>query len=401
MEHGKLSSVLESTRSIPNVSKSRPTSWRGYFHHRPIEPTWKPSFFQIRPIAGILALSIAVCCPIAALAILLVSDRQSIDSWPVQPAVYLAIIAALMNTALQVARAEALPIHWWYRAFRGSTIKKLERQWEVGNSFASAIRHSRKHVSNASIASLALTLFIIDGPLLQRASTIGPGTRSSQVTLELMLAPEIPTGFSGYWYEQGFISSPHSLDVVRGWMHKDPIMMDVKGCDGVCTGTVQGPGVVKSNCTSKVWPITREMLHSPNATWGSWKGLDLNNPGLVLYSLPFFQVFVLPLRYAHQPGGAHLTVGSVSFFDLEGEYTQTRCSLIPAIVEHDISIEGRQVTLSTQENQGRIVDLANNTAAAQWLKFPKQQLPGTLETLISYLAYVSSFTMQTDWFISY
>jgi hypothetical protein len=308
--------------------------------------------------------------------------------------VYLAIIAAITSTALQVARAEALPIHWWYRAFRGSTVKELERQWEVGNSFASAIRHSGKYVSNASIASLTLALFIIDGPLLQRASVIGPGLRTSQVTLELMLSPEIPTGFSGYWYEDGLISSPHSLDVVRGWMHKDPMMIDVNGCDeGVCTGTVQGPGVVKRNCTSRTWPITSEMLHSANATWGRWKGLDLNNPGLVIYTLPFFEVFVLPLHYAHQPGGAHLTVGRVNFFDLNGEYMETRCLLIPAIVEHDISIKGRQVTLSTQENQGRIVDLANNTAAAQWLSRPKHKLPATLDTLIQYFAFVSNLTL--------
>ena len=49
--------------------------------------TWHPTFFQIRPIAALLALCIAVGCVFASLAILMISDAQAVASWPIQPTV--------------------------------------------------------------------------------------------------------------------------------------------------------------------------------------------------------------------------------------------------------------------------------------------------------------------------
>jgi hypothetical protein len=87
-----------------------------------------PSFFQIRPFTGLLALGIAFFCIFASLGILLASDGQFVDSWPIRPAVYLAIISAITNTALQIARAQAIPIDWWYSVYRGGTLKELEQR---------------------------------------------------------------------------------------------------------------------------------------------------------------------------------------------------------------------------------------------------------------------------------
>ena len=89
-------------------------------------PAWRPSLLQLRPLAGCAALSVSATCVFASLAILIVSDGQPIDSWPISPTVYLAIVAAIANSAIRFSRAEAIPISWWYHAYRGGTVRSLE-----------------------------------------------------------------------------------------------------------------------------------------------------------------------------------------------------------------------------------------------------------------------------------
>jgi hypothetical protein len=166
MEQHKQPTLSSWVRSIPTNEESEPALWKKGLYHKRDNQTWNPSLFQFRPLAGILALIVALCCLFASLGILLLSDGQAVESWPVQPAVYLAIIAALTNSGLHIGRAQAVPIAWWNSAFQGSTIRDLERQWEVGNSVLLAIYHGFRYVSKASFASLALAFVIVDGVLL-------------------------------------------------------------------------------------------------------------------------------------------------------------------------------------------------------------------------------------------
>ena len=358
MESGKQPHVFSSSYTpVDGEVKHNNSS-----HYGQIRPTWDPSLFQIRPLAGLLALGIAFFCLFASLGILLASDGRFIDSWAIRPAVYLAIIAAGTNTALQIARAQALPIDWWYSVYRGCTFNELERRWEAGDSLIYAILLSNKHVSKASVASVALALFIVDGVLLQKASTTGLALQSTQRTLRIMQSPEVPTGFSGALHNFIFEPTHDAVNIVNDWVHNHPMDIDVTGCEGegVCSGTVRGPGMVKTNCTTRTWPITSEILHSPNASWGTWKGVDSSQiKGVVFNVLPQFEIELLALGDPGQPDGAYVRVGRMNYFDLEGEYIQESCYLVPAILDYNISIEDRQVTLGAH----KLVDFANNTAA--------------------------------------
>ena len=71
---------------------------------------WHPTVFRIRPLAGIAALCMAIACTVATLLVLIVSDETPVDSWLVAPTVYLAIITAIANTSLALARLEAYPV---------------------------------------------------------------------------------------------------------------------------------------------------------------------------------------------------------------------------------------------------------------------------------------------------
>lgn len=77
---------------------------------------WHPSIFQLRPLTGLLALGLSVCCVFAGLVILVVSDGQPEASWTLKPSVYLAIVAALSNSALIYARCQATPASWFYQS---------------------------------------------------------------------------------------------------------------------------------------------------------------------------------------------------------------------------------------------------------------------------------------------
>lgn len=79
------------------------------------EATWDPKFFQIRPIAGITALCIVLGCIVASLAILIFSNGKTVDSWPIQPTVYLAVVAAIANSALALARQEGVTVSVLWR----------------------------------------------------------------------------------------------------------------------------------------------------------------------------------------------------------------------------------------------------------------------------------------------
>ena len=207
--------------------------WKGEIDR---EPSWHPSPFQIRPLAGIFAVLVAICSIFASLAILVASDKQPITNWTIPPTVYLAIVAAIANSALHLARSQAIPVSWWYQASRGGSIRVLERQWEVSQSLVRALLHSR-HMSLLTIACIATSFVIIDGPLLQRASTVVTTTTTNNATLHLVLPPELPKGYSGYilqhqiWFSKAFWQSS------QDWIKNTPIPFNAHGCDG----TVRGP----------------------------------------------------------------------------------------------------------------------------------------------------------------
>ena len=195
------------------------------------KPFWRPRFFQPRAFAGIGGLCITVCCVLASLAILVTSNGQPVDSWAVEPTVCLAIVAAIANSAVRLARFQAIPISWWYKASRGGTVRALERHWEINNSVIRAIFHSR-HMSLLNIACLAGSFVIIDGPLLQRASTVVPATLSMDVTMNIPLPAELPTGFSGFYEQHILWENDMSTRVGLGYLHHDAIHLNTSGCEG-------------------------------------------------------------------------------------------------------------------------------------------------------------------------
>ena len=109
--------------------------------------------------------------------------------------------------------------------------------------------------------------------------------------------------------------------------------------------------------------------------------------GYKKYTLPIFEIDIEAMHEIGRPGGAYLTVGQASYFNLSGNYTQVKSTLAPAIVEYDISVTDRQIQLTRQE---RTIAVANNTEGVTLAEIKDHVLPGTLETLVQFLNMVST-----------
>jgi len=240
-------SVVTPTYSAPSPTQSVPSSTLELVNH----------LLQPRPLLGMLALLVAACSVLFSLAILVASNNKPTDSWSVQPTVYLAVASALANSAMRFAYAQAVVVAWWYLASKGATIRALEDQWNASVSVFHALLPSKGSKSLfVRMATVFVTLMIVDGPLLQKASSVVVATQSEMVKLDFALAPELPFGFSGYFQYNSLSQSRAALTVAQDWMARSPISLPT-ACRGSCVGEIVGPGLTVTNCSTKTWFVYR------------------------------------------------------------------------------------------------------------------------------------------------
>lgn len=130
-------------------------------------------------------------------AVLIASDGASVTSWSAGPSIYLAVCTAIANLAMRYACLHGVVITWWSRAIRGSTLKKLHQDWKSGSSLYGAIASGGK-IGLLGIATIFSTVVIVDGPLLQRSTTVQLAPiREHPVSLSVRISPELPHAHSG------------------------------------------------------------------------------------------------------------------------------------------------------------------------------------------------------------
>lgn len=97
---------------------------------------------------------------------------QGKGHWPerIAPNVILSAMNNLQNMCFGIAIGNGIAIAWWRKALKGATINDLHRSWAFGTSFANLVLSGR-YFNFIALAALAAKLTIIDGVLLQRATT--------------------------------------------------------------------------------------------------------------------------------------------------------------------------------------------------------------------------------------
>ena len=266
---------------------------------------WRPSFLRIRPLSGLIAIAIIICCMFVNLGILFGSNHAPTESWRYQPSTYLAIMTAISNLALRYASFQGLVIAWWHRASAGSTIKRLQQDWQAGTHFLAALAAGR-HMGFVGLACIFATLGTIDGPLLQRATTVVSRPYvDTPVQLTTSLVSELPTGLSGSWAisPDGYVTTmfhkqvPTSFGNVSNnvvssdsdyfemnlrldYMKDAPITGGVAGCDGTCRLKVHAPALAVNACTSYHLPVNFTLPPPPL----DGKAIPLERVGFLIYT---------------------------------------------------------------------------------------------------------------------
>ena len=348
------------------------------------QETWNPTWLQMRPLLGLAALSVTAGAMIASLAILLSSNNKPVHSWPIQPTVYLAIASTVALASLRVAKSFAAPIAWWHRALQGSTIRRLEHHWDATHSPFSAIIRIR-HAGWISVVTLTTFVMIIDGALLQRASSVTSTTVTSNVTLNLQLAPELPTGFSGIDKDTAMFQSSALNQIYEDVIGNKALRLRTQGCEtkASCSATVLGPGVITHQCNSAVTPINRSMLFDGKTRWGRYH----REMGSHWAANPIFVVDVQPVfspeRREREVG--RLKTEIAQWYDFEGQFVAMDCIIAPAVLEYDVQLSDGEIIFASSKPQGRLIALVNNTVGPANYNNLDHALPCTLDGFLYFL----------------
>ncbi|KAE9364987.1 hypothetical protein N431DRAFT_446700 [Stipitochalara longipes BDJ] len=289
-------------------------------------PQWAPGFLKRFPWIGAGALIISVACMISSIVVIKISDGQPVADWNVQPTVYLAIFSAILGLALQAAHAQGAIIAWWCSALRGCTIGDLHRNWAFGGGVWDAVTAGCR-INPVAIATLLVAATAVSGPLLQKASSVTSSIAVTNITLQALIAPEIPRGYTGLgdWASRGFVRQNCSTYAI-------PLNMS-------------GASLAVFNDNGTRYPSFNVSL-----LWKS--GL----PGMPTISIR--QTQITPDNFEF----INFTIGIANTVDCIGNFVVQSCALVPAILEYPIRLENNTVTFNTTLSNLSTVVLANNTA---------------------------------------
>jgi hypothetical protein len=140
------------------------------------------------------------------------------------------------NKALAFAAIQGTVITFWLRALRGTTLGQMHRDWSYGLYVWQAIVFGR-NCSLLALVCVCATIVAMDGPLLQRASSVRSVIPDSPVTLAVSVSPEVPSYFTGHAFyplrtkdNVYFQFRDDFLPIVREHISKTPMRGAVTGC---------------------------------------------------------------------------------------------------------------------------------------------------------------------------
>lgn len=218
---------------------------------------WKSSVLYVGPLCGLGALLFAFIQILVCFAVLKASDNVPVAHWKFQPTVYLAISTAISNKALSFAVIKGTIVTWWLKAIRGTTLSSAHNDWSYGFFVYKAIAAGR-NFNALALACVMATLVAMDGPLLQRASSVRLRVPTEAVPLQVSISPEVPAYFTGYAsYDfppssvEGF--ADEFIPVLMDYRQNAPMTGAVTGCVGSCAATLRAPALALQSCQSSLF----------------------------------------------------------------------------------------------------------------------------------------------------
>ncbi|KAK8113353.1 hypothetical protein PG984_013879 [Apiospora sp. TS-2023a] len=228
-------------------------SYRDWRNPSPISDIcirWTPGYWKHTPWTAFLNLvGFVLCCAVLA-AVLWTSDGKDINDWPkpshtISVSVLLALIVGIANLCLSVALAKGYEISWWLSALKGAELRRLQFDLEVQHHLYALVGKTRAFNQFAIAAVTSIAVSILDGPLIQRASTIST-TTYQPVEIEARVDVTnglLPANFSSYVGSRGGtdLLMPVFRDVSRAYANRDDIRLSLDDCKTNTTCTFRLP----------------------------------------------------------------------------------------------------------------------------------------------------------------
>lgn len=206
---------------------------------------WRPGLWRRLPWTGLLAVLGAVMAAAGMVAVVVLSNGEAVAAWRVQPSVVLAILSAAANILVRYGVSEGAAVAWWVNALRPtSNARELHAVWAHASSLKSALLSGRAF-DWLALAGIAASIIPINGPLLQRASTVSSQLRTEPVAFTVPIAQEFPPGYTGTITGRAHASNLLTRNfsaIVKDFTNSVPIGAPDSGCAGRCAGTLRGAG---------------------------------------------------------------------------------------------------------------------------------------------------------------
>lgn len=294
---------------------------------------WKSGALRRLPWKGVGAIILSFGGIVGCIAILVISSDSVVQSWSFSPAVYLAIIVAVTNILIHFALTEGATIYWWCQSLKNKTsVGDLHRNWDHGNSFLSALFAGRRSTLLA-LATILVTITPINGPLLQRASSINIKSISGVASITLDIASELPFGWTGYVSGRGVMPSllsPNFAPVVQHFTNGSAILLSQTGCVGACSDMRLNGAGFAVNCSSN----TLSFDLNPSSTLGP-------------ATFDGSQVFLSDYAWtAGEPSQLRISVQYKDVDTCSGFIQIQNCTLNAANVDYPVIINGNSSTIA-------------------------------------------------------
>ncbi|RSM03379.1 hypothetical protein CDV31_010512 [Fusarium ambrosium] len=311
---------------------------------------WKPGSWKHAPwVAFASILGFVICC-VGLAAILFTSDGEDITAWPspsrtIPVSVLLSLAVSLANLCLAVALHTGYEISWWNQALKGAELRKLQFDLDVQRRISAIFGQNVSFDKFAIAAVVSLAVSILDGPLIQRASSVtikefGPSSISANVDVSNAPLPAnfstVSGGFSG-----SYLFTPLFSNISRAYANRDDTMLPIEGCttNTTCDLTLPAPGFDVS-CTEELWPYNLGNL----AAAGTGNQITSPSRSGANNQATAFNVSVRGV-------GDYSTINTTAMYKPKatraGDISQRECVLRLATVRYPITVSDGIVTLKS------------------------------------------------------
>jgi hypothetical protein len=235
-EDSTIPTTNRSSQEIPRKFVNTPT--------KSTERIWRTGIFQNVPWMGLSSVLGALLSVAVSAIVLVTSNQQPVDSWSVSPHVMLAILSTVTLSCLKSSLSSGVTIAWWYHVINGAPLADTHRSWNCGRSVWAAAM-AGKNSNFISLATILVTIAMVEGPIVQRASVVSTRQATKPISMSASLAPDLPPGYTASATGNSFWPTTPTAEfskVFSDYSTRATINAGFQGCPGTCQASVPGVG---------------------------------------------------------------------------------------------------------------------------------------------------------------